>query len=294
MKLHGIFVPIATPFNYDGEVYAAKVEHNVTKWNKTGLAGYIVCAPAGESVLLSAEERRRMLELAARYAAPDKLLLCGTSAQSVRETVRQIGQATELGYRAALVSTPQAYPNLLNNAASQALFFGAVADQARIPLILDNSPATTGVDIAAETVARLSAHPNILAVLEGPSDVERIARIIAETKPGFQVLAGAAETLAEALAAGAVGAVLDYANAAPYTAIAIWEAHRMREFDAGADWQRRIARAAVLVTNRYGIPGLKYAMDLNGYYGGPVRLPLTAAGPAAKREIEEAFRDLKG
>jgi 4-hydroxy-2-oxoglutarate aldolase len=294
MKLHGIFVPIATPFNYDGEVYAAKVEHNVTKWNKTGLAGYVVCGPAGESVLLSAEEQRRMLELAAKYAAPDKLLLCGTSAESVRETMRLINQAAELGYRAALVSAPRAYPNLLRNAASQTLFYGAVADQAQIPLILNNSPATTGVEIAAETVARLSAHPNIVAVLEGSGDLEKMARIIAETKPGFQVLAGAAQTLAGALAAAAVGAVLDYANAAPYTAIAIWEAHRMREFDAAEDWQRRSARAAALVTDKYGIPGLKYAMDLNGYYGGPVRLPLTTAGPEAKREIEEAFRDLKG
>ena len=294
MKLHGIFVPIATPFDYNGEVYAAKVEHNVAKWNKTGLAGYVVCAAAGESVLLSAEERRRMLELAARYAAPDKLLLCGTGAESVREAVRQIDQAAELGYRAALVSAPRAYPNLLHNAASQALFYGAVADQARIPLILDDSSTTTGVDIAAETVARLSAHPNILGIREGSADVEKIARVAAETKPGFQVLAGAAQALAGALAAGAVGAVLDYANAAPYTAIAIWEAHRMREFDAAEDWQRRIARAAVLVTDQYGIPGLKYAMDLNGYYGGPVRLPLTGVGPEARREIEEAFRDLKG
>jgi hypothetical protein len=146
----------------------------------------------------------------------------------VRETVRLIERATALGYRAALVSAPHSYPNLLNTAASQTLFFGAVADQARIPLILDNSPATSGVEIAAETVARLSAHPNILAVLEGSGDVERMARMIAETKPGFQVLAGAAQTLAGALAAGAVGAVLDYANAAPYTAIAIWEAHRQR------------------------------------------------------------------
>jgi 4-hydroxy-2-oxoglutarate aldolase len=45
---------------------------------------------------------------------------------------------------------------------------------------------------------------------------------------------------------------------------------------------------------KYGVPGLKYAMDLNGYYGGPVRLPLTSIGPAAKAEIEAAFADLKG
>jgi 4-hydroxy-2-oxoglutarate aldolase len=93
---------------------------------------------------------------------------------------------------------------------------------------------------------------------------------------------------------GAVAAVLAFANAAPYSTIALWEAYRTREYAAASDWQRRIARAAVLVTTRYGIPGLKHAMDLNGYYGGPPRLPLTVPCPDAKREIEEAFRDLKG
>ncbi|MGO9241183.1 MAG: dihydrodipicolinate synthase family protein [Bryobacteraceae bacterium] len=294
MQLQGIIVPITTPFNYDGEVYAAKVEHNVAKWNKTSVTGYVVCGAAGEGLLLTAEEQRRMLELAARYAAPDKLLLCGTGAESVRETVRLIHQAAELGYKAALVGAPHCYRNLLDNAGSQALFFGAVADQARIPLLVDNRPWETGLDIQAETVLRLSAHPNIIGFVEGSGDVEKIARIIREAKPEFQVLTGSARTLAEALAAGAVGAVPDYANAAPYTVIAIWEAHRMREFDAGADWQQRIAPASALVEERYGIPGLKYALDLNGYYGGPVRLPLTSVGPQAKQEIEAAFRDLKG
>jgi 4-hydroxy-2-oxoglutarate aldolase len=91
-----------------------------------------------------------------------------------------------------------------------------------------------------------------------------------------------------------VGAVLAFANAAPYATVAIWEAHRSREPEAAMDWQNRTARAAVLVTTRYGIPGLKYAMDLNGYYGGPTRLPLIPPTPEAKREIEEAFRDVKG
>jgi 4-hydroxy-2-oxoglutarate aldolase len=88
--------------------------------------------------------------------------------------------------------------------------------------------------------------------------------------------------------------VLAFANAAPYSCIAIWEAHRTREAEAGLDWQNRIARAAWLVTARHGIPGLKYAMDLNGYYGGPPRLPLCPAPPEARSEIEDAFRDLTG
>jgi 4-hydroxy-2-oxoglutarate aldolase len=93
---------------------------------------------------------------------------------------------------------------------------------------------------------------------------------------------------------GACGAILAYANAAPYSVIAIWEAYRTREEAAGLDWQNRIGGPAALVTSRYGVPGLKYAMDLNGYYGGPPRLPLIVPTPAAKQEIEEAFRDLKG
>jgi len=61
-----------------------------------------------------------------------------------------------------------------------------------------------------------------------------------------------------------------------------------------AELQRRASPAAVAVTAKYGVPGLKYAMDLNGYYGGPPRLPLISIGPDAGRAIEEAFRDAKG
>jgi 4-hydroxy-2-oxoglutarate aldolase len=93
---------------------------------------------------------------------------------------------------------------------------------------------------------------------------------------------------------GACGAILAFANAAPYAAITIWEAFRTREMEAAADWQRRISTAARLVTTVYGIPGLKHAMDLNGYYGGPPRLPLVPPGPQARAEIEAAFREIRG
>jgi 4-hydroxy-2-oxoglutarate aldolase len=119
-------------------------------------------------------------------------------------------------------------------------------------------------------------------------------QMIREVKHGFQVLVGSAPTLWPSLLMGACGAILAYANAAPYSTIAIWEAFRTREEAAGLDWQNRIGRPSALVTTRYGVPGLKYAMDLNGYYGGPPRLPLTPPTAEAKLEIEAAFRDLKG
>jgi 4-hydroxy-2-oxoglutarate aldolase len=294
MKLQGIFPPITTPFDHAGNIYAAKLQHNVEKWNRTTLAGYVVTGSTGESVMLTAEEKVELWEMVARYAAPEKLLIAGTGVESVRETVCLTNRAAELGYKAALVRTPHYYKNLLNRADAQTLYYRAVADQARIPVIIYNFPQATALDIPAAAVAELSHHPNIIGIKESSGNMEKVMQMMRESRPGFQVTVGSAPTLWPSLLMGATGAILAFANAAPYATIAIWEAYRMREEEAGRDWQNRIARAAALVTTKYGIPGLKHAMDLNGYYGGPPRLPLSVPTPEAKREIEEAFQDLKG
>jgi len=244
--------------------------------------------------MLTTEEKTKLWEWVAEHAAADKLLLAGTGMESVRETVALTNLAASLGYKSAMVRTPHYYKNLLNRKEAQTLHFRAVADQAKIPIMIYNWPQATGLDIPVEAVVELSEHPNIIAIKESSGNLEKVMQMIREVKPGFQVLVGSAPTLAPAFAVGAVGAVVAFANAAPYACITIWEAHRTREAEAAMDWQNRIARAAYLVTTKYGVPGLKYAMDLNGYYGGPPRLPLVVPGPEAKREIEEAFREIKG
>ena len=91
MKLHGIFPPIATPFDHNGDLYLAKVRYDVEKWNKTQLAGYVVCGSTGESVFLTCQEETRLWEAVREAAAADKLLIAGTGMESVRETV-QLGE----------------------------------------------------------------------------------------------------------------------------------------------------------------------------------------------------------
>jgi 4-hydroxy-2-oxoglutarate aldolase len=294
MKLHGIIPPIATPFDHNGDLYKIKVQHNVEKWNRTGLAGYVVCGSTGESVHLTTEEKLKLWDWVAEYAAPDKILLAGTGTESVRETVALTNAAADRGYKAAMVRTPHYYKNLINRTDAQVLYYRAVADQAKIPIFIYNWPQVTGVDISVDAVVALSHHPNMFAIKESSGNLEKCIQMIKEVKPGFQVLTGSAPILAPSLAVGCAGAVLAFANAAPYATVSIWEAHRTREFAAAMDWQNRIIRAAQLVTVKYGVPGLKYAMDLNGYYGGPPRLPLTVITPEAKKEIEQAFDGLKG
>ncbi|MGB7762556.1 MAG: dihydrodipicolinate synthase family protein [Bryobacteraceae bacterium] len=294
MKLQGIFPPITTPFDYEGDIYTAKIQHNVEKWNRTTLSGYVVMGSTGESVMLTETEKYAVWELVAKHAAAEKLLIAGTGVESVRETVSLTNRAAEMGYKAAMVRTPHYYKNLINRGDAQMLYYRSVADRTRIPVIIYNWPQTTGVDIPAEAVAALSEHPNIIAIKESSGNLEKVMQMIREVKHGFQLLVGSAPTLWPSLLMGACGAILAYANAAPYSVIAIWEAFRTRDEAAGLDWQNRIGRPSALVTTKYGIPGLKYAMDLNGYYGGPPRLPLVPPSPEAKQEIEAAFQDLKG
>lgn len=294
LKLSGIFPPIPTPFNHTGDFYPAKLRYNLEKWNLTNLAGYVISGSTGESVYLSEPEKFTLWEEAAKHVPSSKILIAGTGMESVRETVRLTNHAASLGYKCAMVRTPHYYKNLLNNLDAQALYFRAVADQSQIPLMIYNWPQATGLDITVDTVALLSEHPNIIAIKESSGDIAKLEALLKAVQPGFQVLNGSAPNLAASLRAGAVGAVLAYSSAAPFSCLTIAEAILKREHDAADDWQTRITPAALLVTAKYGIPGLKYALDFNGFYGGPPRLPLVTLPRPAQVEIEQAFHNLRG
>jgi len=294
MKLQGIFPAIATPFDNKGELYKIKVQHNIERWNRTVLSGYVVSGSTGESPLLSAEEKLQLFEWVAQHAAPEKILIAGTSAESVRETVLMTNRAADLGYKAALILPPHYYRSIFSKPESQMLFFRAVADQTKIPVLLYHFPQVSGIDMTPETVAALAAHPNIMGMKDSSGNLEGTKKFLAAAPKDFQVMTGSAGTLAGSLAAGCVGAVLALANALPYACISIWEAHRSRETEAADDWQNRINPASSVIAGKHGIPGLKHAMDLMGYFGGPPRLPFVPIGPTAQAEIAAAFEGLKG
>ena len=293
MKLQGIYIAAATPFDYAGRLYKVKVEHNVVKWNLTGVSGYAFGGLAGEGPLLGEDEKAALWEMAAKHAAPEKTLLADCSAEGVEISARLAKRAAVLGFHAVICAPPHAYKSLMFGADTRMLYYRAVADRSPIPVIIDNAPAYTGVDVLPETSGALSLHPNIIGVIENSAPA-RISQIKQQAEAGFSVLAGSSTRLLETLEQGAAGALLTLASATPYACITLWEAFRMREREAQIDWKARITQPGVAVTDLYGASGLKYAMELNGYYGGPPRLPFCPPSEAVKREIERMFRDLRG
>ncbi|HWX92208.1 MAG TPA: dihydrodipicolinate synthase family protein [Terriglobales bacterium] len=110
---------------------------------------------------------------------------------------------------------------------------------------------------------------------------------------GFQVLVGAAHKLEPSLQAGAVGAILAFANPAPTACYEVYAAWKEGDFELARLKQERIGKVAERIGAGLSIPGLKYAMDFNGYYGGSVRLPLLPLTAALKAEVEQLMADIR-
>jgi len=110
---------------------------------------------------------------------------------------------------------------------------------------------------------------------------------------GYQVLVGSAHLLKDSLDVGAVGAILAFACAAPTACYEIYAAWKEGDMELAREKQQRIVAASLKVGGELGIPGIKYAMDLNGYYGGPSRLPLLPLSADQKAEVERLMADIR-
>jgi 4-hydroxy-2-oxoglutarate aldolase len=349
MLLQGIFPAVTTPFYPDGAVYYKKIEHNVDRYSRTPIAGMVVLGSTGEAVMLSDDERREILRVTAEVASPEKVLIAGTGAESVVETLRLTELAAKLKYDVALVRTPHFYRPQMKPEAMLA-FYRTVADKSPLPVLLYTVPPFTAYDLPLEVITALAEHPNIIGIKESSGNVEKVAAMVQATRHikraatvtevqqavtarmlsapadengsqmvslgqlnggsdvavaarpriktrgkevGFQVLVGAAHTLLDSFLAGASGGVLGFAAPAPTICFEIHAAFKDNDVELARSKQLALAPATKRVVSELGIPAIKYAMDLNGYYGGLPRLPLLPPTQAQKAEIEAMMNSFR-
>lgn len=289
LSLRGIFPPLTTPFAVDGSVDVGALAVNVKKYNRTGLVGYVVMGSTGESVFLRESEKLKCWEAVRQAAAPEKILIAGTGCEATADTIVLTRRAAGLGYQAALVRTPSYFKSQMTESALER-HFRTVADASPIPVLIYSVPQFTGLVVEAPLVARLAGHPNIIGLKESSGDERRMEEILRLVPPEFQVLVGSAQILFEALCRGARGGILAVACALPELAVELHAAQACGEHERARALQRRLCEPTAAVTSRYGIAGLKYALDLLGYAGGPPRPPLLPLDEGARDELNAIFR----
>ncbi len=286
--LSGVYPPIPTPFYDQGGLALERLRENVVRWCETALSGLVVLGSNGEAVHLSEGEKRDVLR-AAREAIPsDRLFIAGTGTQSTQQTIEFTRQAADLGADAVLVTPPHYYRPRMDMAALERHYF-ALADASAVPILLYNMPAYTGIDLTPAQVIRLAEHPGIIGLKDSSGHLPKIGAIIAGAPEGFQVLAGSASFLYPAMALGAVGGVCALANVAPRECCQLARLANAGDDQAARELQLRLIAPNSAVTSRFGVPGLKQALDWVGYYGGPARSPLGPLSPAEEDELRRVL-----
>ncbi|MBN1939253.1 MAG: dihydrodipicolinate synthase family protein [Candidatus Aminicenantes bacterium] len=290
-KFQGIFPALTTPF--DGEDIAVpRFRENIAKFNQLGLTGYVILGSTGECVLVSDAEAERLVRAGRETAAPEKMVIVGTGQESTKLTIAFTNRMAAVGADAALVRPPSYYKSKMTRDVLRSHFL-AVAEGARIPIILYNVPANTGITIDAELVCELAAHPNISGLKDSSGLMAYFGNIVSNVPEDFSCMVGSGFSVLPALVMGGSGAILAVANAAPEVCLDIYNLFKTGKVDDASKHQLKLIPFNKAVMETYGLAALKHAMDVRGYYGGPVRRPLLPLDEAAKPEVEALIKALQ-
>ncbi|MGC8654506.1 MAG: dihydrodipicolinate synthase family protein [Candidatus Kryptoniota bacterium] len=286
--ISGIFPPVATPFQ-NGEVAFDRLSSNIARWSRTGLSGYVVLGSNGESVFLTRDEKLALIEAAKMSIPSGKLLIAGTGSDSIKETISLSNDAVSRGADYVLVLTPSYYRSQMNYV-TFVRYFTEVADSIKVPLIIYNVPKFTGVNIEPDAVGKLSEHENIAGIKDSTENAAHISEVISIVPNDFSVLVGTASVLYPGLAAGAKGGIVALANVTPEKCVEIQRLYSEGKHEEASALQKKLIPLNNAVTSKYGVPGLKAAMDMVGYFGGEPRSPLAPVGEKEREDIRSTLK----
>jgi 4-hydroxy-tetrahydrodipicolinate synthase len=285
-SLHGLWLPLITPFR-DGALDEASLRRLVRHYAALPVDGLILAATTGEGLTLEACETERLV-LAVRDQAgklPICLGLSGSNTSALLDTLDRTALWPIDGY---LISCP--YYSRPSQRGLE-LHFAALADRARLPVLLYNIPYRTGVNLGNPAMLRLAAHPNIAGLKDCSADRDQSLDLLRRRPQDFAVLTGEDALYQEALADGADGGIVASAHVETETFAEIYRLMAAGERDAALARWRSVADLARLLFAEPSPAPIKYWLWRTGLIdSAEVRLPMTEVSSdlAARldREIE--------
>ncbi len=287
--LRGIFAPIPTPFK-NGQIAYDALKENLARWAGTDLTGLVVLGSNGEFILLTEKEKVELVRFVRDNFPAERPIIAGTGCESTQATIELTEAAAEAGCAAALVVTPHYYKGDMTESTLERYYLD-VADAASIPVMLYNMPRNTGLSMSPGLVCRLAKHPNIVGIKDSGGNITQIAQMVKGTPDDFAVFAGSGSFLLPSLVMGAVGGTLAVANVMPNESAAIQKEYEAGNLERAVELQRGLLEVNAAVTAGFGVPGLKAALDMIGYFGGEPRQPLLPLTDEKRAQLERILED---
>ena len=285
-RLSGILAPMCTPF-VNQEVSIENVRNNMHKYRTTPLAGYFALGSNGENRSLTEKEKLDVLETVVSEKAEEQVVLAGAGFESTRRTIAFSKKAAGLGADYVTIVTPSYFKKRFTDEAL-VRYYTDVADAIPIPVVVYNAPGFTGMTVSTGVIGKISQHPNVAGMKD--TSKGNMSGYLEAAGEDFDVLSGTVSTLFESMALGATGGVVSLANAFPELCCRLYEAIASDKMDDARELHYRLFRLNRSVSGSFGVAGVKYAMELGGFYGGDPRLPLLPITADGKESIRKAVR----
>lgn len=288
-KFSGLVVPMVTPFRDDESLDEQALRRLCDYLIDAGTHAVFPAGSTGECYALTRAEWTRVVSVVVEHTAGRVPVFAGTSAISTSEAVDLAREAERIGADAVVALTP-----FYISPTQHELYhhFRTIADSIELPLLPYNNPMRTGVNLTAETVARLAEVANIAGIKDSSGNLALTNEFVSAVPPGFGVFQGQDGLIAASLNAGAAGAVAATANVAPHLLVSLYRAFQSRDMRACNEAQRKIAvlrRSLQLAT----FPVVfKEAMAMLGVPVGPARRPCSPLDVDGREQLRETLEKI--
>lgn len=270
-KPHGIIPAMITPLTKKGKFNEPATRKLIDYLIDNGVHGLFVVGTTGEFYGFSLEEKRYIFQVAMDQAKGRVPIYAGTNAITTRETVALTQMAEKCKVDCVSILTPMFIkPNqkeLYNH-------YKTVAENTSLPIVIYNNPPKTGVNMEAQTIAKLADIPNIVGAKESSGDMTLVGEYIRLTQgKEFSVLVGRDTMIYSSLVYGATGAIASCANVAPRLCADIYDKYQKGDLEGALKAQYQLA--PLRIAFKYGtFPAvIKESLTMLGIDAGPCMQP---------------------
>jgi 4-hydroxy-2-oxoglutarate aldolase len=290
-RLGGVFLPVTTPFDtVTGDASPIALRENLRRHLEAPIDGIVLFGSTGEGALLDDTEKVRLTGFARDVVPAGIPLMVGASGESTRAAVRQAKELAAAGAEVVLVHPPTYFGPYLSPAAMRGYFEG-VADGSPVPVLLYHMPKYTKVTLEAGLVAELMRHPNVVGLKDSSGDIKRFADYTTACDASCRLFVGNGSLMYTALELGAAGGILAAAVIAPQLCADLVAAFRAGDSGRAGRLQGQLTPLHKEIVAPFGGVGVKAALDLLGWVGGPPRPPLPPLSEKERRTVARVMQE---
>lgn len=289
--MHGIIVPVVTPFDETEGVDEAALRGMVDDLIERGIHGLFPAGSQGEFFALTTDEKKRVIDIVLDQAAGRVFVMPNTGGITTRESIALTRYAQQAGADAASLITPffiQPTQDELYH------FFADIAASTDLPLLAYNNPGRTHLSIAPTTMARVAeACPTVVGIKDSSGDLTNTLEYVRLCPDGFHTFVGRDTLIYAAVSNGCAGAVAATANVVPELVVGIYEATMAGEYDRACALQRRLAPLRVAFGLGTFPVVVKEALALQGRLpDGRARRPIQPLGKKARTQLGNLLSEM--